>query len=44
VFERHGIKPLSKKQSDLTVYFVSDNVVAQRYKTNHNFADFLAGS
>jgi hypothetical protein len=26
VFEGHVIKPFSKKQSDLTVYFVSDNV------------------
>jgi glutathione S-transferase len=28
VFERHVSKPVSKKQSDLTVYFLSDTVVA----------------
>jgi hypothetical protein len=33
VFEGHVIKPVSKKQSDLTVYFVSDTVPVLARKT-----------
>jgi hypothetical protein len=44
VFARHVIKPVSKKQSDLTVYFVSDNVGATSDKTHYKLADYLAGA
>ena len=36
-FERHVSKPVSKKQSDLTVYFLSDTVVALAGHTRIKF-------
>jgi hypothetical protein len=42
VFEGHVNKPVSKKQSDLTVYFVFANVVALTGQTRYKCAELPA--
>jgi hypothetical protein len=44
VFEWHVIKPVSKKQSDLTVYFLSDNVVVLFSQSRAGDAELFAGT
>jgi hypothetical protein len=44
VFAGHVNKPVSKKQSDLTVYFLSDTVVAQAAQNSYKCAALHAAA